>query len=406
MLDGFGVASFSGAYDDVSADVDSAISIKRGRNDYLSAMQAGDCTFELFSPTNPDLYNPNASATVSPIRAQTPGFAPMRPVRVQAIYNGVTYPIFFGYLRNLEWNSDTRRTTVHAVDLMLWLSRARPTFTNSDSAAAGVTNTATAVQYVLQKSNWTRSTLIDMDSAGGDAVSLFNASSTSNKTTLQIIEDLLTAERGYFVVEPDGTARYRSRSDRAKQYSIAAFTSEQTNIGSSIDLDKITNQITVTASGSSYPQTANNYPSQAQYGLAAGSGITSTYITTDAQASALASYLVSLYSVPRPPVSVTIDNDSPATLVRQLTLDIGNRVTVTPAVESSVAYLIFDKSKFGGTDGFGGSSTNDFIIEQVEWSIAPGGLYMQTSYLCSAMGAEAIVFDLSTFDNAYRYFTY
>lgn len=401
LLDGFGVDAFAGEYDDVSADVASEVRVRRGRNDYLSSMQAGEIEFELFNPSNQDLYNPNASASASPIRAKSPGFAPMRPVRIQAVYGGVTFPIFVGYLRHLEWNSETKRAKVNAVDLFLWLSRSRPTFTNGESAAAGVTNTATAIDYVLEKSNWTRTSLIDMDSRGGDAVSSFSAAASANKTSLSIIEELLTAERGYFVIGPDGKAKYRSRVDRAAKISSAVFEGEQARFGSALDLDRITNKITVTASGSSFPQTASDPSSIALYGLAEGSSISSTYITTNDQAAALARYLVSLYAVPRPPVSITLSNDSPLTLIRQMTLEIGDRVTIP----SDSAAFVFGSSKFGSaTETFGGA-TDDYHVEQIEHRISTGGNYIETSYLLSQRGAESFVFGRSTFGSTFELFS-
>lgn len=402
LLDGFGVDTFSGEYDDVSADVASEIRVRRGRNDYLSSMQAGEIEFELFRPSNQDFYNPNASASASPIRAKSPGFSPMRPVRIQAIYGGVTFPIFVGYLRHLEWNSDTKRAKVNAVDLFLWLSRARPTFTNGESAAAGVTNTATAIEYLLSESNWTRSSLIDMDSRGGDAVSSFSSSAASNKTALSIIEDLLVAERGYFVVSPEGKAKYRSRVDRAAKIPAAEFEGEQATFGSAIDLDRITNKITVTANGSAFPQTESDPASIATYGLAEGSGISSTYIATNEQAQSLAKYLVGLYSVPRPPVSITIANDAPLTLIRQLTLEIGDRVTIP----SDSAAFTFGTSKFGSTTETFGGASDDYHIEQIEHRISSGGNYIETSYLLSQRGAESIVFGRSTFGSTFELFTF
>ena len=401
LLDGFGVDAFSGTYDNVSADVASPIRIRRGRNDFLSAMQAGEVEFELFRPSNVDFYNPNASATAAPIRGKTPGFAPMRPVRIQAVYGGVTFPVFVGYIRRMEWDSDTKRAKVNVVDLFLWLSRARPTFSNAEASAAGVTNTSSAINFLLAKSNWTRSSLIDMDSRGGDTVSSFSSAATSNKTALSIIEDLLVAERGYFVISPEGEAKYRSRVDRAAKTSSATFESEQTDYGSALDLDRITNKITVTASGSSFPQTISDASSIATYGLSEGSGISSTYITSDATALALANYLVGLYSTPRPPVSITLANDSPLTLIRQLTLDIGDRVTIP----SNSTSFTFGASTFGGTAGFGGA-TDDYHIEQIEHRISDGGNYIETSYILSQRGAESFVFGRSKFDSQYELFTF
>lgn len=99
VLDGTGVADFTGPYDNVTTDVES-IHIRRGRDDVLKDIQAGECEIVLFNPTNFDYYNPNAPGGVTPINSVNPGFEPMRPVRITATYSGTSYPLFFGYIRS------------------------------------------------------------------------------------------------------------------------------------------------------------------------------------------------------------------------------------------------------------------------------------------------------------------
>ena len=101
VLDGLGVTDFSGTYDDVTHDT-TDLRIRRGRSSKLENIQAGSCTFRLSRPQQPDFYNPNAPSGVAPIAGLDPGFAPMRPVRVQAVYGATTYPLFRGFIRYFE----------------------------------------------------------------------------------------------------------------------------------------------------------------------------------------------------------------------------------------------------------------------------------------------------------------
>lgn len=373
---------FTGAYDDVSFDAED-VRIKRGRNDVLKGMQAGEADFTLYKPSNPDFYNPNAPSGVSPINGENPGFAPMRPVRITATWAGTTYALFYGFIRSAEWDSETKRCKINAVDLFLWLSRVTPTFTAAEALAAGVDSTSSAIGYVLDEAGFTDPADRDLDSSGGDSLALTDY---DNTTALSIVEELLEAERGVFFVQGDGVALYRDRHARYEKDSAASFQTELVKYGSGLDLDRVVNRQSVTRQDSTrtdvYTTSHVDAGSVNTYGLADGSSITSPYIENDTAADDLAVWLVDAQSVPRPPISLEIDNQDAGTILWQLTLDIGDRITAPV----QYAPFTFGSSTFGGSGTFVG--TLDYHIEQISHEIVEAGLYHKTSYVLSERGSE------------------
>lgn len=404
VLDGVGVGDFTGAYDNVTNDVED-VRIKRGRDDRLRGMQAGEATFVLYRPDAPDFYNPNAPSGVSPLGGLTPGFVPMRPVRIRATYSGTTYSLFYGFIRSAEWDSVSKRCTVNCVDLFLWMSRVLPDFTAADAATAGVSSTSSAVGYILDQVGFTDPTKRSLDS-GGDTIALTDyTGGTTN--ALAIVEELLEAERGVFYIKGDGTARYKTRRARYQTDSSATFANETLTYGSGLDLDRIVNRQTVTRQDSSrtdvYSSTKTSGASVSTYGLADGATVASPYISSNANADALAQYLVDALDTPRPPVTLTIDNQDASTIVRQLSLDLGDRITAPTQYQS----FIFGVSSFGGSATFAGAA--DYHIEQISHDLDHGGVYHRTTYVLSERGSEFLRFGTlptgtdqspSQFDNA------
>lgn len=127
---GFGsnfTQSFDGPLDDVSAHVEE-ITITRGRDDLLGEMTAGQATVTMIDPEGQFGYF-NPEDTSSPLAAESPGFTPMRPIRIRATLGGTVYPVYQGFLRSADYsreNNAVGRCTVTALDLFLWLSRVRP----------------------------------------------------------------------------------------------------------------------------------------------------------------------------------------------------------------------------------------------------------------------------------------
>jgi hypothetical protein len=118
---------FDGPYDDVSAQVEE-IQITRGRDGLLDQMQAGHATVTLVDPPGQFGYF-NPEDTSSPLASESPGFQPMRPIRITATLGGTVYPVYEGFLRSAEYRRESPnvgRCTVTALDLFMWLNRVRP----------------------------------------------------------------------------------------------------------------------------------------------------------------------------------------------------------------------------------------------------------------------------------------
>jgi hypothetical protein len=400
VLDGLGVGDFSGPYDDVTEDAGD-IRIRRGRSDTLATMQAGTCEFTLFRPSDPDRYNPNS--LTSPIAFEDPGFAPMRPVRVQAVYDSgsgnVTYPLFYGFIRTMDWDSDSRTAKVQAVDLFLWLSRTNPVVTIVNAQAAGVANTSDAVGYVLDLALWTDPARRDLAASGGDSIAPASANFSypdGSNSALSIIEDLLAGERGVAFSDAAGTFVYRDRNARAETNTITATfnATQQLNLGSSLDLDKIVNRVRVTRTGGTQVQEQDT-TSQGRYGINDYT-LDNRYIPSFSASQNLAKWLIRRLATPQPPVEVTLENDTPGTLVTQLSIELGDRVEAPVEFDA----FVFGESEFGGAL-FGGDLSS-YHVEQIEHNVSGGGLYLSTKLILSARGAdgEQLLFGVGQFGSA------
>lgn len=114
---------FDGPYDDITEDVE-RIRIRRGRDNLLDNMDAGSCEIIVRRPSDIPYWNP--LDLTNDINSQSPGFVPMRPVRVTATYSGTDHRLFYGFLRSARHDPQEGTTQLQAVDLFLWLSRTYP----------------------------------------------------------------------------------------------------------------------------------------------------------------------------------------------------------------------------------------------------------------------------------------
>jgi len=401
VLDGLGAATFSGTYDDVTTDVSSGPEIRIGRDSALAQFEASRCTFTLQRPGSPDYYNPNAVAGQSPLAALDPGFEPMRPVRVQVKTPGEVdwATIWYGFVRQADWDSETRETRIDCEDLFLWLSRVRPTFTAAEATSAGVTTAASAIGFILSLSGWTNAAYRDLGDGTDYGTDLtLDDNPTPDKTALQFIADILEADRGYFWIQA-GIATYKPRSYKFERTSLATLSSEMLRSGSSLDLDRIVNRQTVTATDGTAQQ-ANDFPSQRRYGLSDGQAIDSPYLANDTEAANLAEFILQQAATPQPPISLELDNDSETNLVRMMTWKVLDRISAPIAFErftfgGSSAPAAWPTSLFGGSSGFGG--TNDYHVERIEQDFSVQGNYIQTRYDLSRRGSEVARFDFMRF---------
>lgn len=306
--------TFAGDYDDVSADLEEAV-IDRGRDDPVSEVQAGTCDIVLCELTGK--YNPeNAS---SPLY----GFMlPNREVRVTATYDAVTYGLFRGVIRSLEYDPITRRTQIHAEDLFLTASRLRPTV----GPSAGMTGEL--INEVLDELGIPES-LRDVDDADGDYVTEFSLEGTPDaRSGLQGIADLLESERGLFFADRDGKLSYRERHWQPLLDTSATLDNVFSTYLPGLSLENVRNVARITKTDSE-TQEATNGISLALYGPS-DITIDSPYFEDDAQALALAEYLVWFLGDPRNPVWELpfLANHDDATMEAALSTDLFQRVTV------------------------------------------------------------------------------
>lgn len=395
VLDGLGAATFSGTYDTVTSDVSEGPRITIGRDSALALFEASRCSFSLQKPGSPDYYNPNAVAGQSPLAGLTPGFEPMRPVRVQVKTPGAASwaTIWYGFIRRADWDSDDQRCRLDCEDLFLWLSRVRPTFTAAEATSAGVTNAASAIGFLLTQAGWTNADYRDLGDGTdlGTALTL-DTVATPDKTALQLIAEILEVDRGFFWIQ-DGVATYKPRSYKFERTSLATLQSEMLRSGSSLDLDRIINRQSVTRTGGT-PQEKNDFTSQSRYGLSDGQAIDSDYLATDTEAANLATFILQSTATPEPPISLEIDNDSETNLVRMMTWKVLDRLSAPISFQR----FTFGTSTFGGTDGFGG--TSDYHVERIEQDFSVQGNYIRTRYALSRRGAEVARFGYMAFGQA------
>ncbi len=320
-------------------------------------------------------------------------------MRVRVTVGATTTQIWYGYIRSADWDSETQRCRVRADDLFLWLSRVRPTYTSGEITAAGVTTAADAIGFILTESGFTNPDLRDLGESGKPGITMTLAEqTTTDKTALQLIAEVLDADRGAFWVQ-GGVATYRARTYKYERDSIATMQSEALRVGSGLDLDRIVNRQTVTKTGGT-AQVAQDIGSQQRYGLADGSAIESAYLASDTDAAALAAFILSASADPAPPISLTIDNDTTVNLERQVAWRVLDRITAPVAYAEFVFGgdsdpAAWPNSTFGGAAGFGG--TQDYHVERIEQDWGLGGNYVQSIYTLSRRGDEFARFGLMEF---------
>ena len=210
----------------------------------------------------------------------------------------------------------------------------------------------------------------------GDTVTVSPAD--GSKSALAMIQELLVAERGVFYIAGDGSATYEERNSRAhRTTSSATVTNAAISSDPGFQLDKLINRQTVsrldpaTGNATGRPQTASEEVSIGLFGVSSGSEISTQFLSGDAQAFSLASYIVGLRSDFETPVVVELDAGDPTSLGQQLVRELQDRVTVNDTVIGT---------------------TGDYIIEAVEHEISEGGNRFITRFTLSRYGVEAITF--------------
>lgn len=342
---------------------DQTIVINRGSGPDLGGINQGTANVVLSDPDGD--FNPE-----NPTSPIIDDLDVMLPLRIQGTHPDVvgTQGLFYGFLRDYEHDPDlnVRKSYLAAVDLFEWLGEAG---TKPVIAATGPISEGGAIGLILDAAQWTDPTLRDLDDGG----MLADFSADGTETGLQLIAGIIEMSLGLFFVRRNGVVRYLSRETRFSPQTPVATLDGSLITGAKPrrSVDQVRNRVTVTRTGG-VEQEAIDDVSRRKYGYRDHT-ITSDYFVSDNDALALAQLYVLLYGKPRAPIRhVELVNRDDESIELQLTLEIGDRVTVSEAS--------------GGTNAEG-----EIVGIQHRWM--PGGEW-RTRYLISTIASTIQFFTL------------
>jgi hypothetical protein len=253
-------ADSAGVIVDVSDQVDT-ISTSRGRNAASDVFQTGTMSLRIVDE-NGD-FNPQNTAG--------PYFnllSPMRKVQITATYDGVTYPIFSGFITG--YNTVTPRnagelayTTITAVDALRLAQNAQIS-TVTGSAPGDLSGTR--INEILDEIAWP-ATMRDVDAG----LTTMQADPGTARTALAAMQTVTTSEYGALYVNASGSFVFQDRTVTVGSVANTPtiFNDDGTDIAYSnavwkLDDTLIFNSASITATGLA-TQTATNATSIAKY---------------------------------------------------------------------------------------------------------------------------------------------
>jgi hypothetical protein len=320
---------------DVSNQVD-GVTTRRGRNAEADQFQTGTCTMRIV----------DQNGDFNPMNAAGPYYGlldPMRKLQITATYNGVTYPIFSGFITGYqtitpqESNDNVTFTTITAVDAFRLAQNAQ--ISTVAGTSAGQLSGA-RINNILDAISWP-TTMRDIDPGQTTMAS----DPGSPRTALAACQTVSTSEYGSFYVDATGSFVFQDRALTSS--SIAGTPTVFTDAGGAgllyydaawvLNDVLIYNQANITRSGGSM-QTATNQASIDKYFL-------HSYSQTDLlmQTDAVALDYAKAYVASRAETSVRCDAivldlytpDYDAGIVAALSLDFFDPITVTTAQPGS-----------------------------------------------------------------------
>ncbi len=248
----------------VSNQVD-AITTRRGRNAEADQFQTGTCTMRIVDQ-NGDF---NSQNTASPYYEL---LTPMRKLQISATHNGVTYPIFSGFITSYqtitpqESNDNVSYCVISAVDAFRLVQNAQ--ISTVTGGTAGQLSGA-RINKILDQIDWPDE-MRDID-AGQTTM---QADPGTVRTALAACQTVATSEYGAFYVDATGSFVFQDREVTSS--SVAGTPTVFTDNGSPgllyfdaawvLNDVLVYNQANVTRLGGSV-QTATNAASIAKYFL-------------------------------------------------------------------------------------------------------------------------------------------
>jgi hypothetical protein len=187
---------------DVSDQVD-GITTRRGRNAQADQFQTGTCTMRLVDQ-NGDFNSQNTNSPYFGL------LDPMRKLQITASHNGVTYPIFSGFITGYqtitpqESNDNVTYTTITAVDAFRLAQNAQ--ITTVAGTSAGQLSGA-RINNLLDAISWPQS-MRDIDTGQ----TTMQADPGTARTALAACQTVSTSEYGAFYVDATGSFVFQDRA--------------------------------------------------------------------------------------------------------------------------------------------------------------------------------------------------
>jgi len=205
---------------DVSDRID-ALTTRRGRNAEADQFQTGTCSLRIVDQ-NGDFNSMNPSGPYYGL------LDPMRKLQITATHNGVTYPIFSGFITGYqtitpqESNDNVSYCVISAVDAFRLAQNAQITTVTGTSAGQ---LSGARINNILDQISWP-SSMRDID-AGQTTV---QADPGTARTALAACQTISTSEYGSFYVDASGSFVFQDRALTSS--SVAATPTVFTDDGS------------------------------------------------------------------------------------------------------------------------------------------------------------------------------
>ena len=318
-------------YEDMTRYVRSIPLIRRGRQNALTTIEAGEAVVVL----------DNRLRTFDPTYAGSgPFLIPMRKIRISATYAATTYYLFTGYVESWSptWEASNKNSevTIHCVDAFKFFNQ------TTLSTSLPAENVKFALNTLMDTLSWPSS-----DRAILDGQTFVKALTGTNKNALQHIQDLMLAENGLFFMDTQGRTAFQGRQYRLTN---STSTTAQATFGDgggselpyqslepAYDDTQIYNDIHVTADAGTEqisldPTSINNYfkRSLVRTGLLYGDASSSGGNTPENEAAGMAQWL--LFNLKQPGLrfdSMTLEGGYSDNLWPQmLAREISDRITV------------------------------------------------------------------------------
>jgi hypothetical protein len=322
---------------DVSNQID-ALTTRRGRNAEADQFQTGTCSLRIVDQ-NGDFNSQNLAGPYAGL------LDPMRKLQITATHNGVTYPIFSGFITSYqtitpqESNDNVSYCVISAVDAFRLAQNAQISTVSGTSAGQ---LSGARINNILDQIQWP-STMRDVD-AGQTTV---QADPGTPRTALAACQTISMSEYGAFYVDATGSFVFQDRALTSS--SIGATPTVFTDDGSGgllyFDAQWVLNDVlvynaaNVTRSGGT-TQVATNSASIAKYFL-------HSYTQNDLlmQTDAVALDYARAYVASRAETSVRCDSivldlytpNYDAGIVAALDLDFFDPITVTTTQPGSTS---------------------------------------------------------------------